>query len=168
MKQFCCYCIDLRVGCIIIGIINVLEGLSTFGTAYYHSFTWNIGLCASTTTVAGLLLVFAAVRNNYIATTAPLIFSVISFVSYVFTSIAIFVKTQQLVEAYLHVSSTGSISSNEAISFKLDATEVRKKGDLIGIIFLIAALVQLYYCICVFRFSKQLKNNACIPRIVII
>ena len=67
LKQFCCYCIDLRVGCIIIGIINVLEGLSTFGTAYYHSFTWNIGLCASTTTVAGLLLVFAAVRNNYIA-----------------------------------------------------------------------------------------------------
>ena len=156
IKHFCCFCLDLRIGCIIIGILNVLGGLSTNAVLFYRSVSWNIGLAAASTTVSGLVLMFGAISSNYIATIVSLVFSTISFVSYSYTTISIFVTTQELA------------NSKENIGNEEEANQIRVEGDLIGIIFLITTLVQIYFWICVLRFIRQLRNNVYTPRIIVV
>ena len=155
MKHLCCFCIDLRIGCIIIGSLNVLGGLSTLIILFYRSISWNISLAAASTTASGVLLMWGAITNNKIATIVSLVSSTISFFSYFYTSIVILVKTQDLA------------NSKASTGYEDEANHIRVTGDLIGITFLIATLVQLYYWICVFRYLKQLRNNVYTPRVII-
>ena len=131
MKHLCCFCLDLRIGCIIIGSLNVLGGLSTLIILFYRSISWNISLAAASTTGSGLLLMFGSITNNQIATIVSLVSSTISLFSYFYTSIFILVKTQDLADS----------KANSGLED--EANDIRVTGDLIGIAFLLATLVQL-------------------------
>ena len=151
IKQFCCFCLDLRIACIVIGILTILMGISSFGTVYYQSLTWNIGLGAISTIFAGVILTLGAIKNHYIATMISQAFLTISLVTYFCNSVYILVKTHELAKA------SGSIGHENHV-----------EEDLIGGIFLIMTLVQLYFWTCVFGFLKQLRNNTIIPRIIVV
>ena len=156
MKHLCCFCLDLRIGCIIIGSLNVLGGLSTLIILFYRSISWNISLAAASTSGSGLLLMLGAITNNKIATVVSLLSSTISFFSYFYTSIFILVKTQELAD------------SKARTGHEDEANDIRVRGDLIGITYLIVTLVQLYYWICIFRYLKQIRNNVYSPRVFIV
>ena len=99
---------------------------------------------------------FGSITNNQIATIVSLVSSTISLFSYFYTSIVILVKTQDLADS----------KANNGLED--EANDIRVTGDLIGIAFLIATLVQLYYWICIFRYLKQLRNNVYTPRVIIV
>ena len=151
IKQFCCFCLDLRIACIVIGILNTLIGISSFGTVYYQSLTWNIGLGAASTIFAGVILTLGAIKNHYIATIVSLAIVTISLVTYFCNSVYILVKTHEQAKA------SGNIGHENHV-----------EEDLVGGIFLIMTLVQLYFWTCVFGFLKQLRNNTIIPRIIVV
>ena len=92
-----------------------------------------------------------AIKNHYIATMISLAFLTISLVTYFCNSVYILVKTHEIAKA------SGNIGHENHV-----------EEDLIGGIFLIMTLVQLYFWTCVFGFLKQLRNNTIIPRIIVV
>ena len=138
----CCFCLDLRTGCIVIAMLTILAGLSTLIRV---PFTWYMIFAAVTGSLSGSLLLYGAIRSNITATTSYLVMEVIGIIAYLLATSFIFIETQ--------------ISANEFYENDLTKTaeNTRMTGDLIGILFVFIILLHIYFWICGFRFLKQLR-----------
>ena len=141
----CCCCLDLRIGCMVIAILQIFVGLGHLGRT---PFTWNVFLGATLGVACGVVLLYGTIKNNQTATTIYLVFAVIAIVVHVIAAILIFVAVKQVAK-----------EMNE-IGENTDATVTEKEGNIIGIVLLIVALVEVYLWICVYSFLKEVKLGA--------
>ena len=140
----CCFCLDLRIGCMVIAIITIIEGLCTLIRV---PFTWYMTLVAITSTLSGALLLFGTIKNNITATTSYLVMEVFGIVAYMLATAFIFIESQTTSNSYHELGLTKK------------AKETRVAGDLIGILFVFMVLLQIYFWICAFRFVKELRSS---------
>ena len=139
LKQICCFCLDMRIGCIIISIVNLLEGVFSF---LVESWTWNIVLAAIASALTGILLLYASARNQKFTLILSIIGSVISACLFGVTAILIFIENHR----------NKSDEDNEKIGFNV-------KTELIAVVFTIMTMSQFYFIYCIFKFLKELKQG---------
>ena len=145
----CCFCIDLRTGCMAIAIITIIVGLCILIRV---PFTWYMILAAITGTLSGILLLYGTTRNSITSMNSYLVMEIIGIIAYMLATAFIFIETQTLSNAY----------NERGLSKK--AEETRVAGDLLGILFVFMVLLKIYFWICGFRFSKELKSSQLLPR----
>ena len=133
----CCCCIDLRVGAIVIAILEIIGGLCNFGNMQGN--VWGSVICAIASILAGLCLLFGAIKYNQVAVIVNLVFSMIAIVFYAIVAIMVFIA------AGLYGSQRGA--QPEAVGAVIVA----------GVVIVIAILLMIYFWICVFSFLKGLK-----------
>ena len=139
LKQICCFCLDMRIGCIIISIVNLLEGVFSF---LVESWTWNIVLAAIASALTGILLLYASARNQKFTLILSIIGSVISTSLFGVTAILIFIENHR----------NKSDEDNEKIGFNV-------KTELIAVVFTIMTMSQFYFIYCILKFLKELKQG---------
>ena len=140
----CCFCLDLRIGCMVIAIITIIGGLCTLIRV---PFTWYMTLAAITGTLSGSLLLYGTIKNNITATTSYLVMEILGIVAYMLAAAFIFIETQKMANAYHENGLTKK------------AQETRVAGDLFGMLFVFMVLLQIYFWICAFRFIKDLRSS---------
>ena len=118
----CCCCAGLRTGCIIISVLQILEGWGIF-----CSLEWFTIITGIITTVAGAFLLFGAIKYNRIGVLINLILTPISMLL-VFIVAILFV-----VEASLGLV-------------------------ILGTIYLLTVVIEIYLWLCILSFYKKLKS----------
>ena len=139
MKQICCFCLDMRIGCIIISIVNLLEGVFSF---LVESWTWNIILAAISAALTGILLLYASARNEKFTLILSIIGSVIATIFFGVTAIWIFIENHR----------SKSDEDKETIYLNI-------KKELIAVMFTIMTMSQFYFFYCILKFLKELKQG---------
>ena len=139
LKQICCFCLDMRIGCIIISIVNLLEGVFSF---LVESWTWNIILAAISSAFTGILLLYASSRNEKFTLILSIIGSAISTTFFGVTAILIFIGNHRN-------------KSDEDYA----ETEFNVKKELIAVVFTIMTMSQFYFIYCILKFLKELKQG---------
>ena len=129
----CCFCIDLRVGAIIIAL---LEMVAAIGCIIVSSpFPWYVIMFEVCGLIAGGCLLVGAISYHKIATTINLVLTTMSMVFYVIAGIVLFVVT------------TGSHDP------------IGRSFNYVGALFIILALINIYFWLCVFSFLRGLKSG---------
>ena len=139
LKQICCFCLDMRIGCIIISIVNLLEGVYTF---LIESWTWNIILAAVASTITGILLLYAAGRNDKMTTILSIISSMVATLLFGVTGILIFLDNHK------------NKGTEDNGTYEFDV-----KKELIAVLFTIMTMTQFYFLYCIIKFLKELKQG---------
>ena len=139
LKQICCFCLDMRIGCIIISIVNLLEGVFSF---LVESWTWNFILAAISSALTGILLLYASTRNEKFILILSIIGSVISTSLFGVTAILIFIENHR----------NKSDEDKEKIDLYI-------KKELIAVVFTIMTMSQFYFIYCILNFWKELKQG---------
>ena len=139
LKQICCFCLDMRIGCIIISIVNLLEGLYTF---LIESWTWNIISAAVASAITGILLLYAAGRNDKMTTILSIISSMVATLLFGVTGILIFLDNHK------------NERTEDNGTYEFDV-----KKELIAVLFTIMTMTQFYFLYCIIKFLKELKQG---------
>lgn len=74
----CCCCVDLRVGAIVIAILDIIAGLAGFG----RGATWDNIIGCLALLAAGVCLLYGGIKYHQITTTVYLVFQMIGIVMY--------------------------------------------------------------------------------------
>ena len=139
LGQICCFCLDLRNGCAIIAIVNLLEGIYSF---LMEAWTWNVILAAITSVITGILLLYSTIRNNKLSSSLSIFSSIICTVAFGITAILIFIENHQ----------QSGEENNET-------KEANVKRDLVGVAFTIMSITQFYFLYITLKFLKELKKG---------
>ena len=139
MKQICCFCLDLRIGCIIISIVNLLEGVYSF---LIESWTWNIILSAVTSAITGTLLLYAAGKNDKMTTILSVISSIVAALLFGVTAILIFMENHR---------------NKKDNDNGINGFDVKK--EMIAVLFTVMTITQFYFVYCIVKFLKELKQG---------
>ena len=139
LKQICCFCLDMRIGCIIISIVNLLEGVYSF---LIESWTWNIILAAVTSAITGILLLYAAGRNDKMTTVLSIISSIVAALLFGVTAILIYLENHK---------------SKEDDDDRTTGFDVKK--EMIAVLFTIMTITQFYFLYCIVKFLKELRQG---------
>ena len=139
LKQICCFCLDMRIGCIIISIVNLLEGLYTF---LIESWTWNIISAAVASAITGILLLYAAGRNDKMTTILSIISSMVATLLFGVTCILIYLDNHK------------NERTEDHGTYEFDV-----KKELIAVLFTIMTMTQVYFLYCIIKFLKELKQG---------
>lgn len=148
----CCCCIDLRVGAIIIAILDILGGLGNF------SGSWPNYLIGVASVAAGVCLLFGAIKYNQIATIIHLVLAMLSFVLYVVGAILAIVLggvAASSTTSTIDGLNTGQTDLNNAVTGVAVGVTV-----VVAVLLIIIALIMLYFWFCVFSFYKGLKSGS--------
>ena len=127
----CCCCVDLRSGCIIIGILQILGGLGNF-----RFLDWITIITGIVNIGSGACLLFGTIKYNQVGILINLICTVIATVLGFVVAILFFIGA--------------SASINE------DSDDFLF-GIIVGVIFLVVVAVQIYLWLCIFSFYMKLK-----------
>ena len=137
----CCCCIDLRVGAIIIAVLQILEGLGSFAQ-YSDGFDPKTGWIAIVICILclapGVCLLYGAITYNACATLANLIITAISILMFMFGGIAVCVL-------FALAANTGD--SGIATNFFM----------IVGIFLIVTSVIDIYFWICVYSFYAEIK-----------
>ena len=139
LKQICCFCLDMRIGCIIISIVNLLEGVYSF---LIESWTWNIILAAVTSAITGILLLYAAGRNDKMTTVLSIISSIVAALLFGVTAILIYLENHK---------------NKEDDDDRTTGFDVKK--EMIAVLFTIMTITQFYFLYCIVKFLKELRQG---------
>jgi len=146
----CCCCIDLRVGAIIIGILQILGAIGQF---------WNgiIGIIgAIAMLVAGICLLVGALKYNQVPTLINLIFAMIVIVLDIVMGILFLVAGAAFLAADANTVAV-TVGSHEDPD--LVKTVAVATSFAMGIACFIGSLIHLYLWVCVLSFWKELKSG---------
>lgn len=152
MLDKCCFCVDLRVGCIILGVLEILSSCSFFAVRdgevmeehdkyfgeakKYAVFTAN-----SVAIIACVSLIYGAIKYNWIATWVYLVFE---------TSKIILTGVAVVWYSVDETKITSEGGSNGTILISIRA---------IGISLIIRFLLSIYYWLCAFSLYKKIKKG---------
>ena len=144
----CCCCIDLRIGAMVIAVLEIIgAGLFFFFGLY--------GLFSIANIAAGLCFLFGAIKYNQVSVISSRVISMIATVFYTTVAILVFVG------AVYYGSQRGQ--SKEEVDWQWTEEEANSVTGYIflglGGIIVIAVLVRLYFWICVFSFLQRLKSG---------
>lgn len=139
LRQICCFCLDMRIGCIIISIVNFLEGVYSF---LIESWNWNIIMAAVTSAITGILLLYAAGRNDKMTTILSIISSIVAALFFGVTAVLIFMDNHK------------NKRDNDNGTNDFDV-----KKELIAVLFTIMTIAQFYFVYCIVKFYKELKQG---------
>ena len=133
----CCCCLDLRVGSIVIAVLQILQGLGSFseGTA---SIVSGIACIA-----AGALLLYGAIKYHQTAVLVYLIIGMIGIVLVVIKAIMSFI----------------AIGTIPATCRSTACSNAQSTLTIYGIAFLVGAALDVYFWLCVYSFHKGLKSG---------
>merc|ERR1712018_55064 len=129
----CCCCIELRTGCIIIGVLQILGGLGNFKPPL----EWFTILLAIVSIISGCCLLFGSIKYNPIGILINLIFTAITSLFCLIVAIMIF-----------YAVATYHTSREEFIGYMIA-----------GGVYLVALAINVYLWLCVFSFYKKLKSG---------
>ena len=132
----CCCCLDLRIGCLIIGVLQILGGLGNFKPPL----EWYTIITAIVNIVAGACLLFGAIKYNPIGTLINLIT----------TAIAVIFVFIVAIMAFVVAGALGSHSDEFLVYI------------IAGAVYLVAVAIEIYLWLCIFSFYKELKSGAII------
>ena len=133
----CCCCLNLRTGAILIAIFQIVTGLIPL----IGLVTWNTVVVAIICVVSGKCLLYGTLTNHLATIMMSLILSMIAVVFYivaVITSIVIIC----------------GLDSNGP-----NFVEIAAKDIAFGIGMMLLSVVNLYFCICIFSFKNEVRNN---------
>ena len=140
----CCCCIELRVGAIIIAVLEIIEalgclryGIHLISLRYYYIVTAILRL------VSGGCLLYGAIKYHQIMTIMNLVFSMTGIVFCVVVGVYIFAS----LPFYINPDK-GAILNSTA-----------EQEAVTGVGWIIGALVTLYFWLCVFSLLKALKSG---------
>ena len=147
----CCCCVDLRTGAIVMAILQLISGAGTFGMGA----EWQNILSGLVAIVAGVCLLFGAIKYHQMAT---LVYLVLDMISIVLVGVAMIVFATAGTVATVTVSDHPDLQGNE------DLQGVVQVGGAIAIVlvmipFGIIAFFYIYFWVCAFSFYKGLKTG---------
>ena len=136
-RHFCC-CLDLRDGAIAIAVLEMLIGLGSFGS-FANGFNWIAILIFLPNVASGISLLYGAIKHNSTAVLVNLILSLLGVV-------------------FLIVMSLVTLISGASM------TLVEQRGAqiimlVLGSIYLLITLIQIYFWICVYSYFRKLKSG---------
>ena len=130
----CCCCVDLRSGCIIIGILQIFGGLGNF-----RFLDWITIITGIVNIASGACLLFGSIKYNQIGILINLICTAVATVLGFVVAILFF------------IGASASINE-ESDDFLIDI--------IVGGIFLAAVVVEIYLWLCIFSFYLKLKSRS--------
>ena len=136
-RHFCC-CLDLRDGAMAIAVLEMLIGLGSFGS-FANGFNWIAILIFLPNVASGISLLYGAIKHNSTAVLVNLILSLLGVV-------------------FLIVMSLLTLISGASM------TLVEQRGAqiimiVLGSIYLLITLIQIYFWICVYSYFRKLKSG---------
>ena len=136
-RHFCC-CLDLRDGAIAIAVLEMLIGLGSFGS-FANGFNWIAIFIFIPNVASGISLLYGAIKHNSTAVLVNLILSLLGVV-------------------FLIVMSLLTLISGASM------TLVEQRGAqiimlVLGSIYLLITLIQIYFWICVYSYFRKLKSG---------
>ena len=129
---------DLRVGVIIIAIFEIMSGYATLGAGV----TWNTVIIAISFVVAGKFLLYGTITYSQTATIVNLVVSGIGIIFYAIASI-------------ISLIAVATIDPNNPNFYEVAAKDIG-----FGTLWLVLALLNLYFCLCVYSFLRGLKSGS--------
>lgn len=138
----CCFCVDLRNGAVAIAVLHILGALGSLGWGIQNGITWMPILDCIVGIAAGVCLLYGAIKYNTIATVIHLVLALIEIIFLFVMAILIFVGFAALLNA------TGG-----------DFQWFHYLTLVIAVTIIVWALVEIYFCVCVYRFYQQLKSG---------
>ena len=133
----CCCCIDLRTGCIIIGILQIIGGPGNLS----QSVNWASIIGAIASVIAGACLLFGSIKYNPIGVLINLVSTAISSLFLLILAILVFVLLGYSDAALRQVG--------------LNKTTVAA----LGVAYLLVFAFNIYIWLCVWSFYKKLKSG---------
>ena len=136
-RHFCC-CLDLRDGAIAIAVLEMLIGLGSFGS-FANGVNWIAIFIFIPNVASGRSLLYGAIKHNSTAVLVNLILSLLGVV-------------------FLIVMSLLTLISGASM------TLVEQRGDqiimlVLGSIYLLITVIQIYFWICVYSYFRKLKSG---------
>ena len=138
----CCCCLDLRVGGIVIAILEILGGIGCFIPWVLGSsnlISWDFlafGIVAGTLGVlSGTSILYGAIKKNAVATLINLILCGLGTIVHIIAIILIFI-----------------------FSFAENPNDETPVYIIIGVVILVKAIFEIYFWICIYSLYRQLKS----------
>ena len=136
-RHFCC-CLDLRDGAIAIAVLEMLIGLGSFGS-FANGFNWIAILIFLPNVASGISLLYGAIKHNSTAVLVNLILSLLGVVFLIVMSLLALIPGASM-------------------------TLVEQRGAqiimiVLGSIYLLITLIQIYFWICVYSYFRKLKSG---------
>ena len=128
----CCFCVDLRIGAIVIAILDIVGGITAFVTDYGKPEANFVAGVVSI--IAGLCLLFGSIKYHE---TSTLVYLVLHMLSIVLYAISMFVLV--------------GVASGTALAAVLIPHTVG--------IFCTQIIIYIYFWSCVFSFYRGLKSG---------
>ena len=137
----CCFCVDLRNGAVAIAVLHILGALANLGYGI-QTVSWMLILDFLVGIAAGVCLLYGAIKYNAIATVIHLVLALIEIIFLFVIAILILVGFA----SWLHLDG-GELSWWHILTL------------IIAVTIIVWALVEIYFCVCVYSFYKQLKSG---------
>ena len=136
-RHFCC-CLDLRDGAIAIAVLEMLIGLGSFGS-FANGFNWIAISIFLPNVASGISLLYGAIKHNSTAVLVNLILSLVGVVFLIVMSLLTLIPGASM-------------------------TLIEQRGDqiimlVLGSIYLLITLIQIYFWICVYSYFRKLKSG---------
>ena len=139
LDKFCC-CIELRIGCIIWAIVDLISNFCLFSTVNISPDIYVITSGNVIGTISCCCLLYGAVKNNWIAVLVYLVLDMLKIVFY-------------LICAVYMLDSAGAAGA--PADFLIS----------VGVVITISVLIFLYFWSCVFSFFKKLQEGSAEPKV---
>ena len=131
----CCCCLDLRIGAILIAIFQIISSLVTCVSLV----TWNTVVIAILCVASGKCLLFGVIRPHQTATMVSLVLSMAGVLFYV-------------VAVIMSIIVITSIDPQNPNFY-----EIASKDIAYGVSMISFAILNSYFCFCIYSFLGELK-----------
>ena len=147
MPKLCCYCIELRVACIIIAIISVLGPLG--GLAFERDLLTYTSVVLSF--IANGSLLFGAIKRSKAAIDIYLVIAMGQIAIWLLGGTFKFIELAELYQLGTNTPEAKWCIRNKALC--------RGGVVTIGSGYMISVCISIYFWVCAFCFLKTLSNN---------
>ena len=177
----CCCCVDLRIGAMVMAILQVLGVLGSFGSRGIGGLAMFVS--GGLALVAGLCLLYGAIKYEPTATLVYLVWQMLSIIMVTIAAIFLVFVTTNVTDAVHHSVNVhnpygvnidnpyggvnvhnplgGVNSSNDALGVAATATTIAVV--IMAVALACYVLISIYFWVCAFSFYKGLKSGSITP-----
>ena len=150
----CCCCISLRTGCIILAILGFLNGVITFA---FSKIQWFTTVHVILLVIGNGILFFGSIKKSCKVVLASLVFIGTAMVYGIALGVITIVDMES---AFPELANDCALMENELKALGMNCNKLKSiTTDLTLAALVFFSLVELYFWVCIYSYSLQLKND---------
>ena len=154
----CCCCVELQTGCIILAILGIL---GSFGSLSQGITAFSVASCVIGF-ITHLMLLIGAITKNVPATIIYLVLEAVAIVAVIAYGVVLIVTYGSVKDEFFAICNADPTCQNLSDEEKEFAIEMTK---YLPAAMIVAALLYVYFWLCVYSFLKELKASDTSPNL---